>query len=329
MKWRNPLNGEKDPMNWDAGWMQYQLAKKPFDLIQNVLLTIKSLFHHETEASFAPLKKVKFLANGPIDIPSLTTLIDEVSTEENIYEIEYIKLKKDKKEKSGKKNNIEQTTSEAAAAEENKLEVEPVDEFAEVNVLEEAIHDSVLEIETIELNEQKKEMDLAISPAAEDSTDTPEESTLELESLEVEAEEPAESKAEKAMVEEPIQEEAETKELTEELSQETPALVSQEETTSGINTSSSFVATGENVSPFTAWINNFSANHDPSYDKRSLASNVKQSVDSTEDIISESLAKILAKQGHIKESIDMYRKLSLKFPEKSSYFASRITELNK
>jgi len=42
------------------------------------------------------------------------------------------------------------------------------------------------------------------------------------------------------------------------------------------------------------------------------------------DIASETLAELLASQGHIKEANEMYRKLSLLYPEKSSYFASKI-----
>ncbi|TVR87442.1 MAG: hypothetical protein EA411_07575 [Saprospirales bacterium] len=42
------------------------------------------------------------------------------------------------------------------------------------------------------------------------------------------------------------------------------------------------------------------------------------------DIASETLADLLASQGHIEEANEMYRKLSLLYPEKSSYFASKI-----
>lgn len=41
----------------------------------------------------------------------------------------------------------------------------------------------------------------------------------------------------------------------------------------------------------------------------------------------ETLAKLMAKQGKTKKAEEIYKKLSLKFPEKSAYFASRIEKL--
>lgn len=46
-----------------------------------------------------------------------------------------------------------------------------------------------------------------------------------------------------------------------------------------------------------------------------------------EDLVSETLARIYAQQGNIPKAIEAYLKLSLKFPEKSSYFAALIQEL--
>ncbi len=46
-----------------------------------------------------------------------------------------------------------------------------------------------------------------------------------------------------------------------------------------------------------------------------------------EELISETLARIYAQQGNTRKAIDTYQRLSLKKPEKSSYFAALIKEL--
>ena len=48
-----------------------------------------------------------------------------------------------------------------------------------------------------------------------------------------------------------------------------------------------------------------------------------------DNIVSESLAKIFAKQGKTQKAIEIYKKLSLKFPDKRAYFADLIEKLNK
>ncbi len=89
---------------------------------------------------------------------------------------------------------------------------------------------------------------------------------------------------------------------------------------------------GKQVKSFTQWLRSMKKVYVE--DKKELDSNEEQKVldKATEsnmqaDVLTETMAEVLAKQGRNAQAIDLYRKLSLLHPEKSVYFASRIEEL--
>jgi len=55
----------------------------------------------------------------------------------------------------------------------------------------------------------------------------------------------------------------------------------------------------------------------------------RKSIEDNDEILSETLARLVAAQGKKDKAIKIYQKLMLKYPQKSSYFAAQIEKLSK
>ncbi len=80
------------------------------------------------------------------------------------------------------------------------------------------------------------------------------------------------------------------------------------------------------INELEAKVDNQSNEVEPAKKPKELA---KDSIQEDNEIISETLAQLLERQGHVQRAIDMYERLGLQNPEKSSSFAAKIEELKK
>ncbi len=89
---------------------------------------------------------------------------------------------------------------------------------------------------------------------------------------------------------------------------------------------------GKQVKSFTQWLRSMKKIYveeqkelDSSMEKEVVSIAIESNQQT--EVITETMAEVLVKQGKRTQAIDLYRKLSLLHPEKSVYFASRIDEL--
>jgi pentatricopeptide repeat protein len=87
------------------------------------------------------------------------------------------------------------------------------------------------------------------------------------------------------------------------------------------------------VKKFTDWLKQIKrVNENPSdlgtdIETERLIEKIAQSSNETKDVITETMAEVLVKQGKLEKAIQLYQKLSFLDPSKTTYFAAKINEL--
>lgn len=90
---------------------------------------------------------------------------------------------------------------------------------------------------------------------------------------------------------------------------------------------------GSKVKKFTDWLKQMKrVNENPTdlgtdTETEHLIEKIAQTANETKDVITETMAQVLVKQGKIEKAIQLYQKLSFLNPSKTTYFAAKINEL--
>lgn len=92
---------------------------------------------------------------------------------------------------------------------------------------------------------------------------------------------------------------------------------------------------GRQLKSFTEWIRTMKKLPQTAIEEKLLKSGQGETIEAlaadsieTKEILTETMAEVLLKQGDKARAADIFRKLSLAHPDKSAYFATRIEQLN-
>ncbi len=304
MNWKNPINGQNNPKDWDLGWISYRLSKFPKDTIYNVLFLVKSLKNGSRDIAIKPFTLLKKIANGPLRMSDMLSQFYDESEDQDLYMIDKIKISKKDKKNNTDSAVVKNSTDEESFLKDQALIAEKLESERDDEVTQ--LEKQILELETIEI-------DVDENPESTQIADNIDESDIHV-TLESDV----------------------TSDLTVVNNLQLPDSINQSsdkiqgEKTEEIKENSVAdpavgIPMSDNLSPFTQFLN--AMNPSSSSTDQNLLFKANKSISDKNEIISEPLAKILASQGHISESIEMYNKLGLKFPEKSGYFANLIEAL--